>query len=351
MSINVSPQNPGVSGSAQGGAFALFCTDQGRINWVSPEFTDLIGYDVNEVQGLPIQELLLASEAQPDSVAWLFSGLAQQKHVSGLLPYCRKDGATVWVNVALHPVVDTTGRFVHFLVLHSFGGPNQVVQEQTQAYVDRLERQRNVLVREVHHRIKNSLQGVAGMLRQHAQAEPVANHVLEKAIAQIRTIAVVHGLEGKALYNEVVLCEMAPSIARMVQELVLPDGPQFTVTVNVPERIRVCEQERVPIALILNELILNAAKHLASHDACSRLSLSVCWQANSGSARITINNSGQLPEGFDFASESGTGTGLELVSSMLPAQGATIAFTNQPGYVQTQVTLAPPVIYSVHTPG
>ena len=211
----------------------------------------------------------------------------------------------------------------------------------------RLERQRNVLVREVHHRIKNSLQGVAGMLRQHALIDPAAAPVLERAIAQVRTIAVVHGLEGKALYNEVVLCEMAPSIVRMVQELVLPDGGPFEVTVDVPERIRVCEQERVPVALILNELILNAAKHAVSPNTGPALSLAVRWDPSLQCACVSIINPGRLPEGFDFATERCIGTGLELVHSMLPGRGASLSFNDRAGYVETRLLLSPPVIYSI----
>lgn len=211
----------------------------------------------------------------------------------------------------------------------------------------RLERQRNVLVREVHHRIKNSLQGVAGMLRHHALSDPAAAPVLEHAISQVRTIAVVHGLEGKALYNEVVLCEMAPSIARMVQELVLTDGRQFEVSVDVPERIRVREQERVPVALILNELILNAAKHAGSTDAGSGLSVAVEWDPGLECACVTITNPGSLPDGFDFKREQGIGTGLELVHSMLPGRGASLAFSCRRGCVETRLLLSPPVIYSV----
>lgn len=317
------------------------------MTWVSPEFTELTGYCADEALGHSPCDLLHGPETDGHTISRLRECVAHKKSFSGAMLNYRKDGSSFWVHLSFNPVFNAHHEFQHFVAVRTVNTYAAFIEEQTRAYVSRLERQRHVLIREVHHRIKNSLQGIAGMLRQHAQTQPQAASVLEKAITQVRTIAVVHGLEGKTLYNEVVLCEMAPSIARMVQELVLPDGPSFQIRVDVPERIRVCEQERVPIALILNELILNAAKHLSRNSTNQNLKVCVAWQAQLECARITIVNPGDLPPRFDFESETATGIGLELVRSMLPGQGATLTFANRDGCVETQLTLSPPVIYSV----
>ena len=59
-------------------------------------------------------------------------------------------------------------------------------------------KQRDILVREVHHRIKNNLQGVAGLIQQAAVARPEVASALEEAAAQIQAIAQVHGLQIRA---------------------------------------------------------------------------------------------------------------------------------------------------------
>jgi hypothetical protein len=56
---------------------------------------------------------------------------------------------------------------------------------------------RNTLVREVQHRIKNSLQGVIGLLHQHAFKHPELKPVMGKAISKVSAIAPVHGLHTK----------------------------------------------------------------------------------------------------------------------------------------------------------
>ena len=55
--------------------------------------------------------------------------------------------------------------------------------------------QREVLVREVHHRIKNNLQGVAGLLQQNAARHPELAAVLSEAVGQVQAIAQVYGLQ------------------------------------------------------------------------------------------------------------------------------------------------------------
>lgn len=328
-------------------AFVTLCDENLQTFWVSPGFTQLTGYTPDEVIGCKVSQLLHGPETDADMISQLRTQIALKQNFSGELLSYTKDRSPFWVNLCVSPIFNANNKFQHFLAIHSVNTHAAFIESQTRVYVERLERQRNVLIREVHHRIKNSLQGVAGMLRQHAQAQPWTAPILERAITQVRTVAVVHGLEGKALYNEVVLCEMAPSIARMVQELVLPAGQVITVRVNVPERIRVSEPERVPIALILNELILNAAKHLNENESGRSLGVSVVWDDGTESACITITNPGQLPDGFDFDNECGIGTGLELARSMLPTGSANLTFTNRPGFVETRLTLRPPVIYSV----
>ncbi|MBC7203317.1 MAG: PAS domain-containing protein, partial [Pusillimonas sp.] len=322
-------------------AFAIICNEDWHIVWVSPEFSELTGYSADEARGLMPCDLLHGPETDEHAAKRLKECAVHKKPYSGAMLNYRKDGTPFWVHLGFNPVFNSRREFQYFLAVRTINTYAELLEEQTQAYVSGLERQRHVLIREVHHRIKNSLQGVAGMLRQHAHTEPLAAPILEKAIAQVRTIAVVHGLEGKALYNEVVLCEMVPSIVHMVQELVLPQGPAFEIIVNVPERIRVCEQERVPVALILNELILNAAKYFSRSGETHELKISVVWHAELECARIAITNPGCLPADFNFENETATGTGLALVKSLLPTQGATLNFANRNGYVETQLTLSP----------
>ena len=210
-------------------------------------------------------------------------------------------------------------------------------------------RQRDVLVAEVHHRVKNSLQGVVGLLRQHKSSDDNAALTIDRAITQVQTIALVYGLQGQSFASEVVLCEMVPGIAKNLETLLLPK-PCFDIQVDVPKRIRVNEQEAVPLALIVNELIVNAVKHSQKKenvgDAC--ISISVSWDRSARQARILIRNTGCLKPEFDFTSGRGIGTGLDLVRLLLPPEGTTLSFASANEQVEVLLSLDTPSIYRLN---
>ena len=72
------------------------------------------------------------------------------------------------------------------------------VTEQRAAQEARLEAaiaQREMLVREVHHRIKNNLQGVAGLLQQIGGRKPEVAAAIDEVVGQVQAIAQVYGLQ------------------------------------------------------------------------------------------------------------------------------------------------------------
>ena len=254
----------------------------------------------------------------------------------------RADGKIRWMRIRSFPVKNGLGERMASGIAEDVTDRRQL-EEEHQAH---MVQQRTGLVREVHHRIKNNLQGVAGLLRQQANEYPEVSAIIDQAIAQIRAVAVIHGLQGMASDSEVVLCEMVPTIVSAV-EAVLSPRIAFDIHVDVPQRIRVQEQETVPLALILNELIMNSAKHAIVESGVSRISISVCWDPVQTQAVIRIINPGVLPKGFDFSAAKGVGIGLELVQSLLPTNGGTLSFVSDHAQVTATLALSTPSIYNV----
>ena len=75
------------------------------------------------------------------------------------------------------------------------------VTERKLAEAQRLahaQQQRDTLVREVHHRIKNNLQGVLGLLHEHGRRDPALSEALGNVGSQIGAVATVHGLQARS---------------------------------------------------------------------------------------------------------------------------------------------------------
>ena len=195
---------------------------------------------------------------------------------------------------------------------------------------------REVLIREIHHRIKNNLQGVTGLLRQFADNHPEIAEPINQTIGQVQSIAVIHGLQERVPAGNVNLRELADAVAAGAGSLW-----QKPVAVETSPGWRPCaieEAEAVPFALILNELISNAIKH----GQPGRIRIMLGQGQHPDSTKLSIHNAGRLPPGFDF--EHNTGTGLQLVKSLLPRAGARLSWQCQDNTVITLLELEPPVV-------
>lgn len=198
---------------------------------------------------------------------------------------------------------------------------------------------RDALIREIHHRIKNNIQGITGLLRHLAENHPNTRDAINQTIGQVQSIATIHGLQERTAVETVELSELAGALAKGVGSLW-----GRTIHVAVPVGWKpyfVDTAEAVPLALILNELLSNALKH-----GGGTVKLALEYGQAPDSVHVIIRNAGQLSTDFD--SERDTGTGLQLVKSLMPREGARISWRHQDNTVIALLELEPPVITSGH---
>jgi PAS domain S-box-containing protein len=218
------------------------------------------------------------------------------------------------------------------------------VTEQRAAEEARLQAaiaQREMLVKEVHHRIKNNLQGVAGLMQQIALRRPEVAAVLQEAVGQVHAIAQVYGLQvgsGGPLRVRSVLEAITASVQRMFGCRIAVDvqGPQ-------PERWALPEAESIPIALTINELLTNAIKHGGGEVRCT-------LHCGEDGVSVAVANPGRLPAGFRLAQVPGGVSGLGLVRALLPRRGASLTLAEEGDEVVARITLSPPGVAVLSPP-
>lgn len=214
------------------------------------------------------------------------------------------------------------------------------VTEQRAAEQARLQAaisQRELLVREVHHRIKNNLQGVAGLLQQIAARRPEVAPVLKEAVGQVQAIAQVYGLQVGAT-GPLVLKRVFDAIVGSVQR---QQGRVVTTAAEggaLLEDWCLPEAEAIPIALSLNELLGNALKHSAGAQVRCQL---ICDTAG---VTVEIANPGRLPEGFALQNIRSGVSGLGLVRALLPRRSAILSLEQQGEDVVCRLELIPPSV-------
>jgi two-component sensor histidine kinase len=191
---------------------------------------------------------------------------------------------------------------------------------QIAVFLENLSLQRHsTLYKEVHHRIKNNLHNIAGLMRMQIRrldresAEQVlAEQALKDSIARIVSIAKVHETLSQA---DIGMIDLGDLVTR-VSAFALADGQcNSMVSIDVSSsHILAPSKEATSVALIVNELVQNAVKHGLSR--VGRGSLSIRLTHYDGLVTLTVEDDGPgLPYGFD--PERDSNLGLTIVSDLV----------------------------------
>jgi len=149
------------------------------------------------------------------------------------------------------------------------GGTIGVIRDVTQRRVneDALKRDlrsREVLLREIHHRVKNNLQVVSSLLnlQQHAVEDARAQAVFLECQTQIQSMALVHEqIYQRAELDGVGAAGYVESLVRYLAGVYEAEWRGVSVSVDAKGELRLDLDSAIPAAIIVNELVSNAFKH------------------------------------------------------------------------------------------
>jgi PAS domain S-box-containing protein len=302
---------------------------------VNEGMTRMTGYSAKELVGQS-SHMLYPTQADFDYVGIeKYRQIREQGIGSVETRWRRKDGTIIEVSLSSAPVVPgDLSQGVTFTA--------KDITCEKRAEQERLlheAAQRDALVREVHHRVKNNLQGVIGLLRQHMEQDTATQGLLEAVIAQINSISVVYGLQGRMPLGKLGVGDLLREITAAAASLTLLPRP-LRLLDTLPCELRLEPGATVSLALIFNELIHNAIKHGRDAD---HLEVHLSGDSNQVTLRI-VNLGGPLPIGLDLASGQGCGTGLDLIRTLLPRRGARLSLRQLDALIETELVLTAPLI-------
>jgi len=198
--------------------------------------------------------------------------------------------------------------------------------------------EKEVLLREVYHRVKNNLQVVQSLLKMGARTlgSGDARRAIETAGERVHVMAMVH----EHLYRMPDLSGL--SLSAYLRDLVegaidsncqQPDQVELQLDIaDVPIPL----DTAIPLGLLVNELVSNCIKHGLSHGRRGRICVSA--QSVPGAVRLVVHDNGiGLPEGFN--AEASNSMGLKLAASLARQLGGRLEFTAHNGcQVQADLT-------------
>lgn len=196
-------------------------------------------------------------------------------------------------------------------------------------------REKETLLREIHHRVKNNLQVVCSLLnlQAHGQEEPRLLAFAEDCRARVRSMALVH--EHLYQSNNLQSVPVTVYVGALLEEVVHshPTAGQLTCDVEIQD-LHLPVDQAIPCGLIVNELVTNALKHAFPTGGPGRVKVSIA-EIPGEHIELAVADDGIGSRG-ESGFPGGSGFGLSLVSMLADQLHATLAFEHAQG---TRVTV------------
>ena len=215
----------------------------------------------------------------------------------------------------------------------SFNEATLSLREQKTA-LDQAQERQELLILEIHHRVKNNLQIVASLLNLQASRirVPEARAEFQAARDRVRALATLH----RHLYSEGEIHTInMPSFlnelcGQLFQAMGEQPGGRIKLVIKAQE-IRLSTDQAVPMALIVTEAVTNAIKYGFPGGRSGTVSI-LLEQHDSAIDMVIADDGVGIPPGRG-ETESGTrdGLGLQLIRGFSRQLGATLEVTEQPG--------------------
>ncbi len=239
----------------------------------------------------------------------------------------KKDGIPFLGSICAVTVKDEKGKIRYFDGIVEDITERKEAEEKLKASLV----EKEVLLREIHHRVKNNLQIISSLLNlqsRHVENEPALDMFLESR-NRVRSMALVH----EKLYRsddlaKVDFCEYIQSLSRHLFMVYGVSSTEIDLCVDAKD-VFLDINTSIPCGLIINELISNSLKHAFSGRKRGRIHVVLRPEKN-GNFKLVVRDDGVgLPKDLDVAKTESLG--LQLVAMLVEQLQGTFRIDNNQG--------------------
>jgi PAS domain S-box-containing protein len=301
----------------QSSPFAILVLDaEDRLIDCNREFTRMFQFSLDEARGRLINELIVPDQLAEEGNE-LSRNVAEGRPIYRETQRCRKDGSLVDVAITGAPVDLDNGRVIY--------GIYQDIGERKEAQlrINELLSEKELLLREVYHRVKNNMHSISVLLSLQAEGAglPEVEIAMNDARGRVASMQMVYDkLFSSEDFHTV---SSAEYLGDLIDSIVLSSSAVSRVSVQR----KMCDlpldaDTLFPLGLILNEALTNSFKYAFPENRLGRVA--ICFiDDGQGYCELAVDDDGI---GMDFpagasSSPGSTGFGLTLLHALADQLG------------------------------
>ena len=284
--------------------------------YVSPSVKSILGTPAEDYIGTNALDYI--HEEDKGRITGILAGLSHGQRVN-IPPFRFRDskGNWRWIETTLTDM--TNDPAVGGFVANSRDVTKQMQQQQLD--LESL-KEKEILLAEIHHRVKNNLAVVSGMMQLQAleEANKEIKDRLYDGISRIKTMANIHEQLYKS--NSFSKLEFSDNIRSLVYSIQKTFQTKTKVNIHFNcELVQININQAIPCSLIMNEVVTNIFKHAFAGRDTGDIFINLTKCENSNNVLLYVRDNGiGLPDDVDTASGSSLGINLiDVLSQQLDA--------------------------------
>lgn len=299
---------------------------EGKAEWVNESFEDVTGYTLKEVKGKKPGNLLQGPDTDPETVKKLSEKIAQGEPVNVEILNYSKSGDSYWLELSIDPVFNQKGEIEEFFAIQK----NITERKQYEEDLKRSLNENQVLLSEIHHRVKNNMAIISGLLE--LEAMQTTNDELSTKIHEsqmrIQSMAMVH----EKLYqsDDFSNLSFAEYMVQLIESIKMTYGLEergIALEADI-ESIEMNINQAISCGLLLHELLTNIVKYGFESEKNQSGEIEVHTATKGTQVVISIRDNGNgVPKDFSFAEQDSLGA--TLIETLVKQLDANIEITSQ----------------------
>lgn len=305
------------------GTFYMFNEDMQLTNW-NPNLPGITGYNDEELPHIPPEDFF-AEEYRP-AVQAKVQEIMQKGHGSIEVEVLTKNGKRI-------PFYMSAVRFESGGVRYLLGTGVDITELKTyEQQIQSSLREKETLLAEIHHRVKNNLAVISGLiqLQLYNTNDENVQQTLFDSQSRIQSMAMIH----EQLYQSEDLSHIdfktyIRQLTKTISGGLNTSQKDINCTLNVDEEtVGLNINQAVPFALILNELLTNAYKH--AFKGRDRGTIEINLKEEEGLMTLLVHDDGVgLPADLDI--ETSSSLGMSLIETLIEQLEGTIKMQSDQG--------------------